>query len=244
MINIHGKLIFYCVDNMAFEFLSENLKNLQTSIAEICGKCQREVSEVTLLPVTKRQPLEKLQALYDLGERHFAENRVQEMLEKAEVLPKDLVWHLIGPLQSNKVRHALSYASYIHSVDSIKLLNRIERIAQEDGKEVKVFLQINITGEEQKSGFAEADLDAALKVAESFLKTPVVGLMTMGAVSDSEEETKEVFSKLRELRDKWQIEYPELKQLSMGMSGDYQLAIPEGATYIRVGSLLLGNREY
>ena len=244
MINIHGKLIFYCVDNMAFEFLSENLKNLQASIAEICDNCSREASEVTLLPVTKRQPLEKLQALYDLGERHFAENRVQEMLEKAEVLPKDLVWHLIGPLQSNKVRHALSYASYIHSVDSIKLLNRIERIAQEDGKEVKVFLQINITGEEQKSGFAEADLDAALKVAESFLKTTVVGLMTMGAVSDSEEETKEVFSKLRELRDKWQIEYPELKQLSMGMSGDYQLAIPEGATYIRVGSLLLGNREY
>ena len=114
---------------MAFEFLSENLKNLQASIAEICDNCSREASEVTLLPVTKRQPLEKLQTLYDLGERHFAENRVQEMLEKAEVLPKDLIWHLIGPLQSNKVRHALSYASYIHSVDSLKLLNRIERIA-------------------------------------------------------------------------------------------------------------------
>ena len=115
---------------------------------------------------------------------------------------------------------------------------------KEDGKKVKVYLQVNITGEEQKSGFAESQVNEALKLSESFQNTTVIGLMTMGAVGNSEEETKEVFSKLRELRDKWQIEYPELKQLSMGMSGDYQLAIPEGATYIRVGSLLLGNREY
>ena len=229
---------------MAFEFLSENLKNLQKSIIDSCKKCSRNPDSVNLLPVTKRQPIGKLEELYRLGERSFAENRVQEMLEKAEILPNDIIWHLIGPLQSNKVRQALKYATFIHSVDSLKLLNRIERIAGEDGKKVKVFLQVNITGEEQKSGFSEGSLKDALSAAKNLQNVTIIGLMTMGTVNHSQVETTAVFRRLRELLDTIQTEYPELTELSMGMSGDYELAIPEGTTYIRVGSSLLGNREY
>ena len=244
MINIHGKLNFYCEYTMAFEFLAENLSTLQSSIAGECGKCGRSADEVNLLPVTKRQPLEKLQALYELGERQFAENRVQEMNEKAEMLPDDLTWHLIGPLQSNKVRHALKYATFIHSVDSLKLLDRIERIAGEDGKQVKVFLQVNLTGEQQKRGFSKDKLSEVAESSLEFKNVKIIGLMTMGSVNDDKDATILVFRELQQLQKALQIKYPEITQLSMGMSGDYKLAIPEGATYIRVGSLLLGEREY
>lgn len=229
---------------MAFEFLAENLKNLQSAVEDVCQTCHRDSKNVFVLPVTKRQPLEKLQALYDLGERQFAENRVQEMLDKAEDLPKDLTWHLIGPLQSNKVRHALKFAKYIHSVDSTKLLNRIERIAGEDGKKVKVFLQVNITEEEQKSGFSKETVETAVKNSLHFEHVEIIGLMAMGRSGATDEETKVTFSELRELRDLLQKVNSKITELSMGMSGDYTLAIQEGSTYIRVGSLLLGDREY
>jgi PLP dependent protein len=229
---------------MAFEFLFENLQNIQKSIAACCSENNLDPTTVTLLPVTKRQPLDKLKALYDLGERHFAENRVQEMLEKAEALPQDLTWHLIGPLQNNKVRQALKVASYIHSVDSLKLLERIERIAGEDNKKIKVFLQINLTEETQKSGFAEQDVAAVIQQTQSFENVTIIGLMTMGAAHQSENETSAVFARLKQLQISLYQKYPQITELSMGMSGDYKLAIPQGATYIRVGSLLLGNREY
>ncbi|MCM8534646.1 MAG: YggS family pyridoxal phosphate-dependent enzyme [Lentisphaeraceae bacterium] len=229
---------------MAFEFLAENLKTLQTAVDETCQTCDRDPKKVFVLPVTKRQPLEKLQALYDLGERQFAENRVQEMLDKAEQLPSDLTWHLIGPLQSNKVRQALKFAKYIHSVDSAKLLNRIERIAGEDAKKVKVFLQVNITEEEQKSGFSKDAVEAVVKNSLSFENIEIIGLMAMGRSGASAEETKATFCELRELRDSLQLINSKITELSMGMSGDYKLAIQEGSTYIRVGSLLLGDREY
>jgi len=229
---------------MSFEFLKENLQKIQKTIAESCEEAGRDISSVTLLPVTKVQPLEKLQALYELGEKSFGENRVQELNEKADKLPKDIEWHLIGSLQSNKVRHALKHATWIHSVDSIKLINRINKIAGEDGVKPKILLQVNLTDESQKGGFDPDKVAEAVEVASNCENLEIVGVMTMGKAGASDLENREVFRHLKELQLKLNEKYPQISEISMGMSGDFPLAILEGATYIRVGSLLLGSREY
>ena len=229
---------------MSFDFLKENLEKIQKSIAKSCEEAGREATSVKLLPVTKVQPLEKLQALYDLGEKSFGENRVQELNEKAELLPKDIEWHLIGSLQSNKVRHALKYASWIHSVDSLKLIKRIDKIAGEDGVCPKIFLQVNLTDEAQKGGFEPDTLKEAVDLASNCKNLVLVGLMTMGKAAASDLENREVFKRLKDLQLALVDHYPQLSEISMGMSGDFPLAILEGATYIRVGSSLLGARQY
>lgn len=228
---------------MSFDFLKENLEKIQKTMAEACNEAGRDFTSVKLLPVTKVQPLEKLQALYDLGEKAFGENRVQELNEKAEKLPADIEWHLIGTLQSNKVRQALKHASWIHSVDSEKLIKRIDKIAGEDGVKPKILLQVNLTEEAQKGGFEPAAVEAAVKLAADCKNLETAGLMTMGKAGASDLENREVFRKLKELQAQLQSKYPQIREISMGMSEDFPLAILEGATYIRVGSLLLGVRE-
>lgn len=229
---------------MSLEYIKNNLASIQQQVKDSCIAAGRGISEVKLLPVTKKQPLEKLQYLYEIGEKSFGENRVQEMNEKAELLAKDIEWHLIGSLQSNKVRSALQNAAYIHSVSSIKLLNRINTVAGEDGKHPRIFLQVNITEEEQKGGFPVSKLAEAIEIAAQCKNLSLVGLMTMGAVDQGKLETQMVFQQLKGLRAQYLNDYPQLTELSMGMSGDFPLAILEGSTYIRVGSLLLGAREY
>lgn len=229
---------------MSFDFLKENLAKINKTVADCCEQAGRSVESVKFLPVTKVQPLEKLKALYEIGERSFGENRVQEMCDKAAVLPKDIEWHLIGSLQKNKVRQALSVATWIHSVDSLKLIERIDRIAGEEGCKPHIFLQVNMTGEAQKGGFEPEELEEAVKVASNCLNLTLEGLMTMGKAGATDEETRSVFRALNELQNKLKLSSPELNEISMGMSGDFHLAILEGATYIRVGSLLLGDREY
>lgn len=229
---------------MSFDFLKENLSQINKTIADCCKQAGRSVESVKLLPVTKVQPIEKLKALYDIGERKFGENRVQEMCDKADVLPKDIEWHLIGSLQKNKVRQVLKVASYIHSVDSLKLIERIDRIAGEEGCKPYVFLQVNMTGEAQKGGFEPEELEEAVSMASNCSNLALVGLMTMGKAGASDEETRSVFKALNELQNKLKQSYPKLNEISMGMSGDFHLAILEGATYIRIGTLLLGDREY
>jgi pyridoxal phosphate enzyme (YggS family) len=229
---------------MSLEYIKNNLASIQQQVKDSCIDAGRGTAEVNLLPVTKKQPLEKLQYLYEIGEKSFGENRVQEMNEKAERLPKDIEWHLIGSLQSNKVRSALQNASYIHSVGSIKLLNRINTVAGEDGKHPRIFLQVNITEEEQKGGFPVGKLAEAIEIAAQCKNLSLVGLMTMGAADQEKLETQMVFQQLKGLRAQYLNDYPQLTELSMGMSGDFPLAILEGSTYIRVGSLLLGAREY
>jgi PLP dependent protein len=229
---------------MAFEFLQENLRELKSQIEQTCDSCKRDSQTVRLLAVTKNHPVEKIQKLYELGERHFAENRVQELLTKVELLPSDTVWHIIGPLQSNKVRPAVRFAKFIHSVDSLKILEKIAKIANEEKCYPKIFLQVNLTAEDQKSGFAEDELDQAVSVALSYSSVELVGFMTMGAVDDTEVETAKVFRRLCGIRDRFKEKSRSIKELSMGMSGDFKLAIAEGSTCIRVGSLLLGERKY
>ena len=222
--------------------IKEKLQSLKSDIALQVKSVDRLEGEVKLLPVTKRQPIEKLELLYELGERHFGENQVQEMNSKAEQLPKDIHWHLIGGLQSNKVKQALQSADYIHSVDSIKLLERIDRLAGELSKKPKIFLQVNVSGEESKQGFSPDELIDALDLAKDKENLTVIGLMTMAVKAAGEENNLRIFEDLRNLRDFFQKKYPNLQELSMGMSGDYIEAIQAGSTYIRVGSALLGDR--
>lgn len=229
---------------MSLDFIKDNLTTTQKQVAAACTAAGRNISEVTLLPVTKQQPIEKLHSLYAIGERLFGENRVQDLNHKAALLPKDIQWHMIGAIQSNKARAVVQNASCIHSVDSMKLLERLNRVALEEEKCPAIFLQVNLTGEKSKGGFTEAELAEALEKAANSPGLNLSGLMTMGALVGNDEETRAVFRHLKNLRDSYSADYPQLKELSMGMSGDFSLAILEGATYVRVGSLILGARQY
>ncbi|MDD7984884.1 5'-methylthioadenosine/adenosylhomocysteine nucleosidase [Lentisphaera marina] len=205
---------------------------------------QRDSSEVQVLTVTKNHPADKIYALYKHGQRQFAENRVQEMIEKSQVLPDDIHWHLIGPLQSNKVRQAVKVVQTIHSVDNIALAQRIDRIAAEEGKVINIFIQLNLTGEIQKSGVSSLSLEKLIVTCSGLKNVKLVGLMTMGPLSASKKENLSVFQELKELADKYEKFFPSKAKLSMGMSGDYEEAIASGSNILRIGSAIMGTRYY
>jgi pyridoxal phosphate enzyme (YggS family) len=194
-------------------------------------------SGVKLLPVSKTVSAEVIKELYDAGVREFAENRIEALTPKSETLPKDICWHFIGRLQSNKVRKILKIAKVIHSVDSVELVQRIDRIAGEENCTPEIFLEISVSGEECKGGFpVERAVElAGAAAAASHIKT--VGLMTMAPLEASPEECREVFNGLRECRDRIEKELGiKLPELSMGMSNDWKEAVECGSTVIRVGS--------
>jgi len=227
---------------MEIDYIENQFNKILSQFKVSCEEAGRPVESVQLLPVTKRQPLEKLQTLYSLGLKAFGENRVQEMLEKAALLPEDIQWHMIGHLQKNKVRQVVSCASFIHAVDSIELMQRIDRISAESGKVMKIFLQVNISGEASKSGMDVAELDNVVEASTELEHIELIGLMTMPPLHASDLEVTSIFAKLKNLRDRLQEQCPGLKELSMGMSNDFHLAIAQGATVVRIGSLLLGER--
>ena len=194
-------------------------------------------ADVKLLPVSKTVTAEVSQELYDAGVREFAENRIEVLTPKAETLPKDICWHFIGRLQSNKVRKILKVAKVIHSVDSIELLQRIDRIAGEENCLPEIYLEISVSGEECKGGFP---VDRALELAQAALEAKnikLAGLMTMAPLEASSEECRKVFTGLRECRDMIEEKLDvKLPGLSMGMSNDWREAVECGSTLIRVGS--------
>ena len=200
----------------------------------------RPAGAARLIAVSKTFPPECVMEAYGFGQRAFGENRVQELSEKAPKLPKDIEWHLIGHLQANKVRAALEHASWIHSVDSLSLLQRVERIAAELGVTPKVLLEVNVSGEESKSGLRPQDVPAVLDGCPSKL---LAGFMTVAPFGASETELHGIFGGLRELRDSMEARSGlKLPELSMGMSGDFEIALAEGATIIRVGTAIFGHR--
>lgn len=205
------------------------------SIIEELKKNNR--SGVTLLPVSKTVSAEVIRELYDIGVREFAENRIEVLTPKAETLPKDIQWHFIGRLQSNKVRKVLKAARFIHSVDSIELVERIDRIAGEEKCRPVIFLEISVSGEECKGGFPvakAAELAAAAAKAENI---ELAGLMTMAPLEADQEECRAVFDGLRQCRDDLEKKLGiKLPGLSMGMSNDWRIAVECGSTLIRVGS--------
>lgn len=209
-----------------------------------------EQKNVTLVAVSKTKPIEDIQALYDLGQRDFGENYVQELTEKAEALPKDIRWHFIGHLQSNKVKYIAPFVHLIHGVDSSKLLQEINKQAEKNNRTIDCLLQVYIAKEETKFGLDENEL-ADLLISQ-FANAPIRGLMGMASFTENMDIVRSEFKYLKSLFDKYVIlsgskdptSNLQLKTLSMGMSSDYQIAIEEGSTMVRIGSLLFGPRTH
>lgn len=200
---------------------------------------------VTLVAVSKTKPVEAIEELYELGHRDFGENYVQELVEKQAKLPQDIRWHFIGHLQTNKVKYIAPFVHLIHGVDSYKLLKEINKQGAKHGRIIEVLLQVHIAQEETKFGLDEKELEEVIKqVGEDQLTNiSIRGLMGMASFSDNQAQVKYEFAYLRTLFEKY-ADRPSFSILSMGMSGDYQLAIEEGSTMVRIGSLLFGARNY
>ncbi len=199
---------------------------------------------VTLVAVSKTKPIEDIEALYQLGQRDFGENYVQELVDKQANLPSDIRWHFIGHLQSNKVKYIAPFVHLIHGVDSLKLLKEIDKQAAKNHRIIDCLLQIHIATEETKFGMNEQELKEALDQLSNFPNVRVCGLMGMASFSDDQQKVRAEFKMLRDLYDQSSISHEPLAILSMGMSGDYKIAIEEGSTMVRIGSLLFGARVY
>lgn len=203
--------------------------------------------QVRLIAVSKTKPQEDIQELYELGQRDFGENYVQELVDKQAALPKDIRWHFIGHLQSNKVKYIAPFVHLIHGVDSFKLLVEINKQAAKNTKVISVLLQVHIAKEETKFGMDEEELKNAIEGAASLPNIKIIGLMGMASFSDDTLIVQTEFAYLNSLYQtygKLKTDYIDFNILSMGMSGDYQLAIDNGSNMVRIGSLLFGTRNY
>ena len=200
------------------------------------------LSKITLVAVSKTKPVEDILELYDLGHRDFGENYVQELVEKAERLPKDIRWHFIGHLQSNKVKLITPFIYLIHGVDSLKLLKEIDKQAEKSKRHIDCLLQVHIAQEETKFGFDENEL-FALEIGQ-FANVKIKGLMGMASLSEYVNKIRTEFKHLKTIYKKLSTLTPQLSILSMGMSADYKIAIEEGSNMVRIGSLLFGERNY
>lgn len=211
-------------------------------------KTELTANQVTLVAVSKTKPIEDILELYNLGQRDFGENYVQELVDKQAQLPKDIRWHFIGHLQSNKVKYIAPFVHLIHGVDSLKLLKEINKEATKNNRTIDVLLQVYIAQEETKFGLDENELNSLISQLADLLmqNTRICGLMGMASFSDDIEKVRGEFQYLKTLFNKYAslstINYP-LSTLSMGMSGDYKIAIEEGSTMVRIGSLLFGVRN-
>ena len=200
-------------------------------------------SEVTLVAVSKTKPNSAIMEAYESGQRVFGENKVQDMAAKAETLPKDIQWHMIGHLQSNKVKYIASFVSLIHGIDSLKLLKEVNKRASQNDRVIDCLLQIHIAQEETKFGLDESEANAVIIAAEEFKNIRIVGLMGMATNTSDEIQVRKEFAGLKELTLQLQTANCLLQTVSMGMSGDYLLAIQEGSTMVRVGSAIFGTRN-
>ena len=212
--------------------ISENLKKFKEELPK----------DVTLVAVSKTKPVSDLMEAYHAGQRIFGENKIQEMEAKWQEMPKDVEWHMIGHVQRNKVKYMAPFVHLIHAVDSLKLLNEINKEAIKNNRTINCLLQIKIAEEESKFGLDEADA-ASLLASEAVKKlqnVKIVGLMGMATFTEDEKQIAAEFQKLKKLYDHFKIDNSELSILSMGMSGDYKIAIENGSTMIRVGSAIFG----
>lgn len=204
------------------------------------------LGSVVLVAVSKTKPNSDIEALYTAGQRDFGENYVQELVDKQASLPEDIRWHFIGHLQSNKVKYIASFVHLIHGIDSIKLLQEVNKQAIKANRVIDCLLQMHIAQEETKFGLDEEELNNILDQLHTFPHVRVRGLMGMASFTENQEQVKMEFSLLKHYFDtaKARLASPEFDTLSMGMSGDYTLAIEQGSTLVRIGSLLFGARQY
>ncbi|MCU0468221.1 MAG: YggS family pyridoxal phosphate-dependent enzyme [Arcicella sp.] len=220
--------------------IAQNIEKINTSLAGTSAR---------LIAVTKTKPIEDLQAAYDANCKTFGENKVQEMVQKWEVLPKDIEWHLIGHLQSNKVKYMAPFVAMIHSVDSLKLLQEIDKQALKNNRVIDCLLQIYIAKEETKFGLSEEEAHDILgsEVFKSMKNIRIIGVMGMATNTDNQEQVRIEFRGLKTFFDGLKAQYADtenlqLREVSMGMSGDYLIAAEEGSTLVRVGSAIFGSR--
>ena len=223
--------------------IAANLEEIRRRMADAAQRAGRDPASIRLVAVSKTYPAEAVAAAAATGQRVFGESRVQESRDKIPACPSGLEWHFIGHLQKNKVRQALPLFPFFHSIDSTALAGAIDRIAGETGVKAQGLLEVNVSGEETKHGFTPEELRAQFPTLSKLLHLRIRGLMTMAPYSDNPEDARPVFRTLRELRDELQSTYQHpLPELSMGMSGDFEPAIEEGATLVRVGSSIFGAR--
>lgn len=225
------------------EQIAVNLERVREQIAQAARKSGRLPNEIELVAVSKAHPAEKVQAAVDAGQTLFGENRVQEARAKIPLLSSRLRWHFIGHLQKNKIRHALPLFELFHGIDSLALAQDLERIAEEDGMRPRVLLEVNVAGEASKHGFSPERLREELDALLSLGRLTLEGLMTIPPLTPEADASRRYFVILRELRDRMETDFKvKLPHLSMGMSGDFAVAIEEGATLVRVGTAIFGAR--
>lgn len=224
--------------------MADRLARVEERMAAACARAGRSRDTVTLVAVSKTQPPEVVAEAAALGLRVFGENKVQEARAKIPECPGHLAWHLVGHLQSNKARLAAELFEVIHSVDSEKLVRILNEAADEAGRTLRILLEVNVSGEASKFGLAPEAVPGVLEAANACSRLQVAGLMAMAPFAPEAEKARPHFARLRALRDRWATETgTPLEELSMGMSGDFEVAIEEGATMVRVGTLLFGERK-
>lgn len=229
------------------EQLTENYKVITENIQKACEKAGRDASEVTLLAVSKTKPVDMLKCVYDAGARDFGENKVQELIDKIPQLPSDIRWHMIGHLQRNKVKYIVDKVYLIHSVDSLRLAEEISREAVKKQVEVNILIEVNVAQEESKFGTTVEETAELIRSIAVLPAIHIKGLMTIAPFVENAEENRTYFQKLRQLAvdiGNKNIDNVSMDILSMGMTGDYMVAAQEGATMVRVGTGIFGERDY
>lgn len=234
-------------EGVAMGIIEDNLGIVKGRIRAACQRSGRDPNKVKLIAVSKNFPIEIMQTAYEAGQCYFGENRVQELCDKLPQLPEEIEWHLIGTLQRNKVKNVLGKVALIHSVDSLALAEEISKQAERRKMLINILLQVNIAGEITKHGFAPEKIIEQIKEIGKLSGIKIKGLMTIAPQVKEPEEVRPVFRDLRIIaRDIEQLHIPgvEMKELSMGMSDDFEVAVEEGATLVRIGSGIFGQRNY
>jgi len=224
--------------------ITENLERVRSQIADAAKKSGRALDEIELVAISKTHDAEKVRAAYDAGQTLFGESRVQEARTKIPELPSNLRWHFVGHLQKNKIKHALPLFELIHSVDSLALAQDMNRIAEEGGLHPRILLEVNVAGEGSKFGFKPEALRAEMEALLALSRLSIEGLMTIPPLAPEAEASRKFFVQLRALRDALEKEFDvKLPHLSMGMTNDFAVAVEEGATLVRVGTAIFGERS-
>lgn len=222
----------------------KNVQIIKEKIAEICDNSRRNHKEITLIAVSKTNPVSVIEDAYSVGITDFGENKAQELRDKSKLVTGNFNWHFIGHLQTNKVKYVIDSAEYIHSVDTIKLASVIDSKASSINKIQKILIEVNTSGETSKFGIHDFEnLKSFIEECNSYSNLEVKGLMTMAPFTSDENLIRNCFSELREMKDKLNNQWNNISELSMGMTNDYKIAIEEGSTMLRIGTAIFGERD-
>ena len=227
--------------------IQENIKLVEENIKKACEKVGRDVNEVTLIAVSKTKPYTAIEEALPTGVKDYGENKVQELCDKYEILPKDIKWHMIGHLQRNKVKYLVGKASLIHSVDSIRLAEQIEKEYAKADEIANILIEVNMAQEESKFGITSEETEQLVREIAKFPHIRIKGLMTIAPYTDNPESNRVYFRNMKKLSvdiENKNIDNVSMSVLSMGMTGDYQVAVEEGATLVRAGTGIFGERNY